>query len=524
MKLKINKILTRFEASLLSLLAIGAFLFAGYVALRYIHQPLVDIHSFRQTQTALTSLWILREGWSFAYQTPVAGFPWAIPFEFPLYQAIVAAMTALTGFDLEAMGRLVSLTFLLGCAWPAFVISARLALPKSVPWVFCALLWTSPLSVYWGRTFMIETTATFFTLACIPYAIDVIRRVGGWRSATLFGIFAVTAVLQKATTAGPVLLFFCMATVFIYWRQSGLTYVTLKRLVTPLVVLGIPLLVGLAWARYTDVIKLQNSFGRQLTSAALNAWNFGTLSQKLDWNTWRLVVWERSVSGNAGGVVGLLLLALPWVAGREHRRFAWLALAALGLFLLPILIFTNLHVVHDYYQVACVVFLIAALSIIVGGWLPGFLGRQWSAPVVTLVLMGLNVAVFNSSYGLVAARSLDQIGGQSAKAYKIGRYLEEQTPANSGLVIFGQDWSSELAFHAQRKSITVPPWFTEYQNLWKHPEKFLGPLPVGAIVVCPSPGGFPGPADVNERITAEPGWRLVRMDDCQILLATVVKP
>ena len=69
---------------------------AAFFALYYIHQPLIESHAFRQTQTALTSYWMLEEGWKIAYQTPVVGFPWAIPFEFPLYQSLVAGVVALT--------------------------------------------------------------------------------------------------------------------------------------------------------------------------------------------------------------------------------------------------------------------------------------------------------------------------------------------------------------------------------------------------------------------------------------------
>lgn len=332
----------------LRLIVIGALLFSAYITIRYIQQPLADSYAFRQTQTALTSYWMLQEGWALAYQTPVAGYPWSIPFEFPIYQAAVAATAALTGFDLGAVGRFISFLFLVACAWPAFAISRRLNLPNTVPWVFCALLWTSPLNVYWGRTFMIETAALFFSLACIPYAIDFIRRVGGWRSVALFWLFATAAVLQKATTGGPVLLFLALSAAFLQVRVKGFGFQALRRLIIPAVIISIPLVIGLAWAHYADIVKTANPFGSQLTSKALTTWNFGSFAQKLDFETWRLVIWERSLVWNAGGWVGLLLLVLPWFGGPAHRRFAWLSLAAVALFLLPVLIFTNLHFVHEY--------------------------------------------------------------------------------------------------------------------------------------------------------------------------------
>ena len=500
-------------------IVVGAFIFATYIALRYIQQPLADVHAFRQSQTALTTYWMLKEGWTLAYQTPVAGFPWAIPFEFPIYQALVAVIVALTGFDLVAVGRFVSYGFLIACVYPAFALGLRLDLPKTVPLVFCALMWTSPLNVYWGRTFMIESAALFFSLACMPYAIDLIRRVGGWRSVLLFVLCATAAVLQKATTAGPVLLFLLTAAVFVHVRQRGFGTNALRQIPYSMIVISVPLVIGFAWTQYADIVKMANPFGAQLTSKALPTFIFSSMAQKLDPETWRLVVWERSLAWNGGGEMGALLLLLPWLAGRKHRRFAWLSLAALLLFVLPILIFTNLHVVHEYYQVACVAFLLAALAIVIGGWLPAVSGTMLLVPVATLAIIISNMVFFSSSYGIVAARTLDELHPQSVQAYKVGRYLREHTRSDTGLVIFNQGFSSEIGFQAQRKSMTVPPWFKEYEQLWRTPRAYLGGLELGAIVICPVTDQFPSMADLQARLAKEPEWERETVYGCELLLS-----
>lgn len=505
------------------ILALGGFVFCTYIALRYIHQPLADVHAFRQTQTALTAYWMLQEGWSLAYQTPVAGYPWSIPFEFPIYQTLVAAITAISGMDLEVVGRFVSYLFLVACVWPAFAISSRLELPESVPWVFCALLWTSPLNVYWGRTFMIETAALFFSFACLPYAIDLIRRVGGLRSVLLFWAFSSAAVLQKATTGGPVLLFLFGAVLVACIRKKGMGIQAIRHTFYPAMVIFIPLVIGLAWAHYADIVKMANPFGTQLTSQALGQWNFGTLQQKLDLETWRLVVWQRSLVWNAGGLVGILLLLMPWLGGSENRRLAWLSTAALTLFVLPVLIFTNLHFVHEYYQVACVAFLLGALAIVIGGWLSNATGTIMLVPIVTLVIIVSNLAFFHKSYGIVSARTLDELDPRSVQAYKVGRYLRDHTYTGSGLVVFGQGYSSEIAFQAQRKTMAVPQWFKEYHQLWEHPQQYLGNVQLSAIVLCPPTDGFPTIEDLRERLAKEPGWQYVTSNGCHLLLSLASK-
>jgi hypothetical protein len=498
----------------LPLMAAAALAYSAFVAIHYASQPLVERHGFRQTQTALTSYWMIRDGWKLAYETPVGGFPWSIPFEFPIYQTVVAVIAGTFDLDLEVVGRLVSYAFLVGCAWPAFSLSRRLDLPAPVPWVFCALLWTSPLYVFWGRTFMIETAAIFFAFACLPYAVDLIRGRSGWIPVVPFLLLGTAAVLQKATTGGPVLLFLVVLCAVLAWRRRARPAARWRTVAVQLATLALPLLVGAAWTRYSDEVKMLNAFGPQLTSQALAAWNFGTLAQKLSLGTYESVVWHRSIVPNAGGALGVLLLLAPWSI-RNQRPLAWLSAAAIALFLLPILIFTNLHAVHDYYQSGCVLFLLAALAVAVGGWLTRATRSAAPATVATLALMISNVAAFAAGYGGVVAGVPSE---RERRPLAIGRLIREQTVPGTGIVVFGADWSSEIAYYAQRKSLTAPEWFTEYREAWRDPQRFLGDLPLGAIVVCPTKG-FPGPDDVRQRIERESNWRRMSVEPCDVLIA-----
>jgi len=100
-------------------IALGVVLFAIFLAIRYSQQPILEAHGFRQTQTAITSFWMIRDGWNLSYETPVTGYPWSIPFEFPVFQTIVALIAGLAKLPLDPVGRLVSFVFLLACIWPA---------------------------------------------------------------------------------------------------------------------------------------------------------------------------------------------------------------------------------------------------------------------------------------------------------------------------------------------------------------------------------------------------------------------
>ena len=93
------------ERFLLGLLAL-ALMFALAVLWIGVSQPLLDQYFARQTQTALTSYWLIRGGPIFAYETPVAGFPWSVPLEFPVYQIVVALLSS-AGVPLDPAGRIV---------------------------------------------------------------------------------------------------------------------------------------------------------------------------------------------------------------------------------------------------------------------------------------------------------------------------------------------------------------------------------------------------------------------------------
>ena len=100
---------------------------------------------------------------------------------------------------------MVSFLFLALCIIPAKSITRQLKLSRSVFYIFVELLFSSPLYLYWGRTFMIETTAVFCSVAGISYFIEVLNGNRSWKTVTLFVLVMTLSILQKATTGLPVL-------------------------------------------------------------------------------------------------------------------------------------------------------------------------------------------------------------------------------------------------------------------------------------------------------------------------------
>ena len=127
------------------------------------------------------------------------------------------------------------------------------------------------------------------------------------------------------------------------------------------------ILIGLAWVWYTDRVKAENPFAAtSLTSAALKTRNYETWAQRTSGDLWIGVVLHRTIPqifgvGTAisgGSVAGGAAAAAP-----QSRRHAILMITTLIGFLLPFVLFTNLHFIHDYYQNSNALFVLAAVAI-----------------------------------------------------------------------------------------------------------------------------------------------------------------
>jgi len=71
----------------------------------------LDFHAFRQAQTAISAYYLWKLGPELAYETPVLGVPWSIPFEFPTFQGLVALIARYWVAPMDQIGRATSLFF-----------------------------------------------------------------------------------------------------------------------------------------------------------------------------------------------------------------------------------------------------------------------------------------------------------------------------------------------------------------------------------------------------------------------------
>ena len=476
-----NLVRDRINLWALAILTVIAFI-PGIVvlAVRW-NDPLLGMHSFRQTQTAITSYWILKGSPWLAYHTPVFGAPWSIPFEFPMYQLLVAGVVKMTGLPLDPAGRLVSYLFLLATIWPIRSIARSYGLSDENVTIFAILFLASPIYLYWGSTFLIETTVLFF---CVAFLAAIIRTIDDDNSVNIAAAALLGAIgaIGKITTFAP---FYLLAGVLLLFHlliliQRGLPLRPMIRS-SVAAMLPAPLLFAL-WDRFADAQKARNPIGRFTMSTApmMHPWTFGTCSQLFSERMiYTLIRGVTDTIGVLSIVVFTSLILLCRHHGLSKQRMVLVAAALLGFFF-PYLIFTNLHVVHNYYDTANAIFLIIAVSVIIGGF---FSEGHWRSGWATLILTVVSqLTWFHMYFG-------KDLVHQGDYHLEIAQTIAANTDTDGVIAIYSKDWSPVIPYYAQRRAVMEQTFAPRYEILDRAHDilKAQGGYPIEAVVRCPSP-------------------------------------
>jgi hypothetical protein len=409
-------------------------------------------NGFRQTQTAITALFVQREhNFSLAYPTPVLGKPWSIPFEFPLYQWTVAVVSDTTGLSLIKCGRLVSaVCFFL--ALPAlWLLLRRMGLGRLGRAAALGMVLTCPLLIFYARAFLIETMALLFALWFLQaFVAAVERRSWGWLAvANLAGI---GAGLVKVTTF---MVYLVPAAVWACWWlrrewRNGATRACSRRIALSRLggwiaaATALPCAATYAWLRFSDQVKAQNPGARNLVSSSMHGYNFGDWSYRSEPAIWA-AHWH-TISSEIMPVGTLALLVVLAVLFCRGRRLAWAAGCA-GLFLLAPATFPVLYAWHEYYFTAVAVLPMLGAGLVLGGVIDSPMPR-WRVWATVLVALALQIQTYLHVH---RPQQLEDPRGSN----DLAEALRYTTEPDDVLVIAGEDWSSVTPFYARRRALML---------------------------------------------------------------------
>jgi len=410
-------------------------------------------HAFRQTQTAINAYSILHGANWLAYQTPVLGAPWSLPFEFPLYQGIVASLCALLHTPLDATGRFVSIAFFIATLRPLWIVLRELDVDEPARYVVLALLACNPFFLFWSRAFLIESTALYLGMQFLADVAVFVRRptIGHGLRALIVGTLG---ALVKVTTFA---VFVIAAALFVvWWWRRGRTGPGAGRALALAGMLGIPICAGAAWTRFADGVKSRNPIGTHLTSAALRDWNFGTATQKRSPAGWEHFLVRLATEYWADAALAAIVLAVVFLFARRRLLVA----ACLAIFFCGPLLFTNLYFVHDYYVYGSGVFLIAAIGIALSDALFSGDRRRIGLAAGTFLVVLQAVSYERIWYPLY----FGQYG--SRETLDAAHAIAAHTRPTDVVEVYGFDWSPELAYYSERRELMHPQWLPDTSPLY----------------------------------------------------------
>lgn len=428
----------------------GALIVQFFLSLVGFFHPITDHHSFRQTQTALSTYWLIEDGFKIWYETPMFGKPWSVPMEFPLYQYICAFFVKLTGVNLEATSRLVSLASFYSMLYFASKLLKDLRLSAVVRYLILTLLVLAPLHIYYARTVLIEMFTLMLAVLWIwaSFRFFTVKQ-GRW---LLLGFIAGMACALAKITTFAVFGFFQIG---IFWWAMERPFrrnFEFKKisffLIAGVGLVVLPLAIGAFWVHESDKVKLLNPMiGDHWNSKVLREWNFGTLDQRLSFSFWRSILLSnlQDILGYLG--IPILLLLIRSLLRSEltiRVRYGFLILT----FLFGPLVFANLYFVHDYYYVGCSVFLLVVIGAELGRFYSES-GYEARKNIRSLLVVPLLASMLVGYLGEYFKKQLDT---SIHPMERLGVTIREHT-AKSDVVIAHGYASPELPYYAQRKML-----------------------------------------------------------------------
>jgi hypothetical protein len=459
------------------LIAFCQFLFFTWWTL---DQPIVDMWGFRPAQTAISVPYMLRQGAWLTNIVPIFGEPWIFAQEFPFYQWCVALAVWATGAPLDSCGRLVSAFFAVAVLWPVFLIARASHAPtaRRVTLLAGALWLLAPTVVFWGRTFLIETTTAFVSLGWLAFYIRFLtrRRYVDCLVCLAFGVLA--AVVKITAFAAFVTVGFIYTCAFILDRRHRF-FKDIPMLLLAAGTVAIPAAALLSWGRFTDGLLAQNPLTSLLRVSSMPSWYFGVWSDRWSRSLWDLTIRRHDLPEALGrawyiAAFGLAILGL-------RRRSFWWCITLLAGFISGYLFFPRLRMDNPYYLLENVILLCAVVAIVtnellrLGYYIPAYL-------ILGITAAGQLWTLHNGAYGMMLKDDLHK-----HPFYLAGLAVKAATPPDSVIVGFGMDWGADLPYFADRRAIMIANWFPEAtvrQMLFEQRDHWFGGRKLGAVVDC----------------------------------------
>jgi len=413
--------------------------------------PLLDKHSFRQTQTAMVARNFFRHGIN-----PLRpeldmfgrGKERFLLLEFPLYQMAIASIYHISGVD-ERWGRLISI--LMGYLGAFFLYKLVRLLTESRPLAYSTAFFylATPLNLYYFRAFMMESTVVGLCLMGLYFLTRgvVEKREKYW----WIGLGIMTLAFVHKGTYGP---FYIIPVLFLVFSRKESPSKKWKWILT----LGIPFLFLFIWQGYTQIVNQNWGHGYfSLRDPLYRTWNFGVWRDRILWSMWkpRLGRIFKDVLTPAGFILSIFGLFTLGRIKRSAFFYIW-GISELAYFLILFRIQS-----HNYYQIIITPLsslFIAQGVLFIKETTSGLFGLKnkdiFSTKLKTavknggLILLALSWVFYSFHFSL-------RFFNINTRQQEIAQFIELTTPHDAVLaVVFPHyDWNPVYLYYADRKGV-----------------------------------------------------------------------
>jgi hypothetical protein len=399
---------------------------------------------FRESQTGISAFYLMGNlSWQSIvnYQTPVVGYPWQIPFEFPLYQMSVALLARGNEVkDIVFAGKLISLLYFTAFVVVSFKLLDMLGVGRGRAAIMSLVLISSPVYVGYSPVVMIESMAL---LAGVSHLLCFLKYIksGNILYLIIGLLFSIMAILVKSTTWVFFAIIFMLSSLYYIYIEINkinlIKKIISRILISFVIMIVVPLVVGVIWINHTDEVKLSIYLAEGLSSGRLKEWNYGSLSQRLDPIFWMAIL-SKMVFISFGFGILIYFYKLKGVISKSYlKEEGGVLIVPLASVFLIIILFPNLYFRHDYYFYA-----ISWALLIAVGWMltSGNINKN-------LIIVFIILSQAGSGFYLLVKKNYyvpsDIATIKVLKDYKL----------NGPVIILNNGFSSYVPFFVQSKAL-----------------------------------------------------------------------
>ena len=381
--------------------------------------PIKDFHAFRQSQTAIASRVMFEDNLSILTPGPYFGIDAKVPFEFPflqLFSAILQKIGIQEVYSLRPLAWLLFISFLF-LFYNFLIINTN----KEIASYVAVLTLFNPLVYIYQNAFLIEFIPHIFGIIALGYFYK--------NKNSMSAIFLSLSLLGKVTTG---FLYALIISLFYFFNKKF----DIKEFVKISLIILIP---NSLWIFTRESTINSNPLTVWLSSDNLGGWNFTYKKDILNFDYWFELA-DKYIAHfwNTSFVIGLFLFILIFI----NNKF-------LIVTIVPVIIFSNLYQVHDYYFLAIIPLILFFLSDFTYKKIANYRNRY-----LFIILL-----IIASSYGqmdnYIARKSYENF-----EPYNMSKMLRNYEQTNVYLAS-DLDWNPSYFFEANKRGIMWQPKYYE---------------------------------------------------------------